>query len=163
MEKRCIRCGETKPNGAFYFRTGTKLYHSMCKDCERADAKKWYESNRDAAKEKCKAWRMANGDKIKQYRRNNRAKLYRQEVVRKYGVSPSWFDETIAEQQGKCAACGVVLEYGTKSITPHVDHCHKTLSVRGILCNRCNSVIGLCEDSCDILSKLSEYLKCHGI
>lgn len=39
----------------------------------------------------------------------------------------------------------------------------RSQAVRGILCNRCNTVIGLCEDDSKLLSTLARYLrKCHG-
>ena len=44
---------------------------------------------------------------------------------------------------------------------PHVDHNHKTGAVRALLCNRCNSVIGLTGESVTILKAMEEYL-CHG-
>ena len=42
---------------------------------------------------------------------------------------------------------------------PNVDHCHKTKAVRGILCNRCNTVLGLCKDDDKLLSALAGYLR----
>jgi hypothetical protein len=40
---------------------------------------------------------------------------------------------------------------------------HNVELKRGILCNRCNTVLGLCEDDDKLLSSLARYLrKCHG-
>ncbi len=42
-----------------------------------------------------------------------------------------------------------------------LDHCHKTGKIRGILCNNCNSIIGLCKENIETLSKLISYLELH--
>lgn len=65
--------------------------------------------------------------------------------------------------RGVCRGCGVAFAWGDKFTTPHVDHCHDSKAVRGLLCNRCNSVLGLCQDSPSLLANLAKYLKkCHG-
>lgn len=157
--KRCSKCEKDKPLSAFYRRTRANSYHSACKECERAMAKDWYERNRDKAKNKYKEWRKNNLDAVKQYRADNRQKHYRQEVVRKYGVDSDWLDQQIAKQGNTCACCNREFTWGNKQTTPHVDHCHETQVVRGILCNRCNSVLGLCNDNDTLLLSLAEYLR----
>lgn len=161
--KRCSKCGNDLPLSAFYQRTGAKSHHSACKVCERAMAKDWYERNKDKATAKVKEWRQQNSDAVKQYRADNRQKHYRQEIGRKYGVEPSWFDEQLQRQGNACVCCKRQFQWGGKQTTPHVDHCHDTKAIRGILCNRCNTVLGLCEDDDKLLSALARYLrKCHG-
>jgi len=75
--------------------------------------------------------------------------------------------EKMVEQQGGLCCCGkpLVVENGK---TPCVDHDHaccptnKTCGkcLRGILCMRCNMVLGLLEDNHNLLPKfLSDYLK----
>ena len=39
-----------------------------------------------------------------------------------------------------------------------VDHCHITGVIRGLLCSRCNSVIGMVEENVAILRKMIDYL-----
>lgn len=114
------------------------------------------------AREKAKAWRLANPEKVKEHRARNRQKNYRQELVRKYGVDFIWFDEQFDRQNNSCATCNKPLEWTNKQNTPHVDHCHSTGKVRGILCNRCNTVLGLCEDNKELFKNLTGYLECHG-
>jgi len=113
-------------------------------------------------REKAKAWRLANPDRVAAYRVKNRSKNHRQEVVRKYGVALEWFDEQFNMQNKACATCHKPLEWTNKQNTPHVDHCHSTGKVRGILCNRCNTVLGLCEDKKELFKNLTGYLECHG-
>ena len=161
--KKCSRCKEIKPITEFYKRKKSGTLHSCCKKCDRAMTRDWYERNREKAKEKYRIWRLNNLDKVKKYNADNRRKHYQQEVVRKYGVPIDWFDGQMKKQKGKCACCGMSFEWGNKQTSPHVDHCHKTQKVRGILCNRCNSVLGLCKDDIQLLSSLVRYLrKWHG-
>ena len=161
--KQCSKCAKVLPHTDFYQRASGASLHSACKSCERAMAKDWYERNRDKAKSSYQEWRAKNPDAVKQYRTENRRKAYQQEVRRKYGVDADWFDKQMHAQGGKCLCCGVAFAWGDKFTTPHVDHCHDSNAVRGLLCNRCNSVLGLCKDSQELLANLAKYLKkCHG-
>jgi hypothetical protein len=40
-----------------------------------------------------------------------------------------------------------------------VDHCQFTMSVRGYICNPCNSSMGLAQHDPDLLRKMAEYLE----
>ena len=77
----------------------------------------------------------------------------------KYGITLDQYDDMLSDQGGVCAICG---EYNVDRKDTHlrmpVDHCHKTGKVRGILCNRCNLVLGKVEDSIELLSKAINYL-----
>lgn len=159
--KRCSRCGKTKPMADYYNRSNGATPHSACKQCERCMARDWYVRNREAAKQKYRDWRKKNLEKVAEYRKRNRAKIYRQECARKYKVSPTWIDEQIAKQNWCCAICGRRFEWGKKQSRPNVDHNHETGAVRALLCSRCNSVIGLTEESVAILRAMEKYL-CHG-
>ena len=114
------------------------------------------------AREKAKAWRLANPEKVKEYRIKNRQKNYHQEIVRKYKINFDWFDKQFELQKGLCMTCSKELLGTDKQNKPHVDHCHTTGKVRGILCNRCNTVLGLCLDNKELLVNLKGYLECHG-
>lgn len=114
------------------------------------------------ARQKAKAWRLANPERVKEHRIKNRQKNYRQELVRKYGIEFEWFDKQFELQNGCCAICFKQLIGTNKQNKPHVDHCHLTGKVRKILCNCCNSVLGLCNDDKAIIENLLDYLKCHG-
>ncbi len=40
-----------------------------------------------------------------------------------------------------------------------VDHCHKSLKIRGVLCKRCNTGLGIFKDDIKMLKKVIDYLK----
>ena len=75
-----------------------------------------------------------------------RKRLYSKESKRKwqlktrYNLTPEQVNELLENQGGKCAIC----DYGL--IKHHIDHCHNTGSVRGILCHQCNIRLGGWDD-----------------
>lgn len=55
-------------------------------------------------------------------------------------------------RKGKsCAICGA-----TESLC--VDHCHSTMIIRGVLCSRCNSGLGMFRDDPELLLTAIKYL-----
>jgi hypothetical protein len=64
----------------------------------------------------------------------------------------------LAAQGGRCAICR-----GDSSSSPggvlHVDHCHTTRQVRGLLCADCNRALGQFKDDAAILRAAAEYLE----
>jgi hypothetical protein len=63
-------------------------------------------------------------------------------LKRKYGITHNDYLQMLDEQEGVCAACGKPPLTGKLLL---VDHCHRTGSVRGLLCNRCNILAGFLE------------------
>jgi hypothetical protein len=78
---------------------------------------------------------------------------------RRYGITIEQFDQMVADQDGRCAICREGFKPAKKKLAVHVDHCHKTQFVRGILCARCNLGLGLFKDSAEFLQKAIDYLK----
>jgi hypothetical protein len=66
------------------------------------------------------------------------------------------FNQLFQEQEGRCAVCRKEFE---SSMDTHVDHCHKTGAVRGILCKGCNHGLGNFADSTERLLAAVSYLK----
>lgn len=75
-------------------------------------------------------------------------------VRTKYGVRPALAAALSAYY--KCEACGKVQ---SKPGEMHVDHCHSTNEVRGILCFNCNAALGHIGDSVERLHALVNYLE----
>ena len=70
-----------------------------------------------------------------------------------YGISTEQFQKMLSEQNGCCKICNRASE------KLHVDHCHKTGGVRGLLCVSCNRTLGLFKDSAELLIRAAEYLE----
>ncbi len=95
------------------------------------------------------------------YRDSNRQLINlraKERNLQRYGLTPGQYEERIKKQDGKCAICGGLP--GKRSLS--VDHDHTTFAVRGLLCNRCNALLGHCRDNPDVLLSAIEYLKLNG-
>jgi transposase-like protein len=81
---------------------------------------------------------------------------------RKYNLSKKDFENLLLESDYKCNICEKDFKQQPKHILYqklYIDHCHKTNKVRGLLCNNCNSFLGLAKDDINILKKAITYLK----
>ncbi|NOS67887.1 MAG: hypothetical protein HOO67_06025 [Candidatus Peribacteraceae bacterium] len=69
-------------------------------------------------------------------------------------MTPEDFSKRWEDQNGKCQICGDGLVADS-----HVDHCHKTGKVRGLLCEICNRGLGYFKDSLERLLSAAAYLE----
>ena len=70
----------------------------------------------------------------------------------RYGITSQQYDIMRARQKGRCLICD------RKTDRLVVDHCHKTKKVRGLLCNGCNTSLGLIQENINILCTAIQYL-----
>ena len=61
------------------------------------------------------------------------------------------------EQQGCCLICKIHQSEINKKF--HVDHCHSTDKIRGLLCPDCNHLLGFAKDNTEILKNAIDYLQ----
>jgi hypothetical protein len=88
-----------------------------------------------------------------EYERSRR----RSHLKRKYGLTPEQFDALLAAQGGVCGICrGPPTD--VRGFRPHIDHCHRTGRVRGLLCSRCNHGLGAFGDDPERLRRAIVYL-----
>ena len=66
--------------------------------------------------------------------------------------------EILVNQNYLCAICDKKAETPEDIQKMHVDHCHKTDKIRGILCNKCNRGIGYLQDDPILTNRATEYL-----
>lgn len=77
--------------------------------------------------------------------------------LKKYGIGTQEYDRLLIEQDYKCKICGKP-HRESKGQRLYIDHDHDSLSVRGLLCMRCNIVLGFVRDNPDLLMELAEYV-----
>jgi Recombination endonuclease VII len=82
-------------------------------------------------------------------------------LKRYFGLSWEQYEALLSSQGGKCAVCGngETLIINGKELRLAVDHCHTTGKVRGLLCSKCNQLLGCAKESIEILERAIEYLK----
>ncbi|GGK67020.1 hypothetical protein Ppa06_23700 [Planomonospora parontospora subsp. parontospora] len=69
----------------------------------------------------------------------------------RYGITEAEADRMHAEQGGLCAIC-------REGEAEHVDHCHETGRVRGLLCFNCNNGLGHFRDDLRVMDLAVLYL-----
>jgi hypothetical protein len=110
----------------------------------------WRRRNKERHAESVRKWQKANPDRMKLRRRKD--------VFNKYGITAETFDSLLKTQGGKCAICQTESP-GGKHNQWHIDHCHNSGMLRGILCNACNCGLGRFKDSADLVEKAATYLR----
>lgn len=129
--KKCSRCQQYKELGDF---SSNKCkidgLNQECKECNRKSQRK----QRD--KGNSRWW----------------------DLKKNFGITKDQYCAMLDKQECKCAICG------TKHIDEHkkrlhVDHCHTTGKIRGLLCNHCNLGIGHLKDDINILKNAIAYLE----
>ncbi|MCC9708657.1 endonuclease VII domain-containing protein [Streptomyces sp. MNU76] len=167
--KRCVRCGEFRPYAAFARKRsnldGLQRHcrncatsvpsrdmespvlgpadcvsegHKRCRGCGQVKPHSEWHRKREGFAGRCKACRTAARPA--------------EHLRRKYGLTEADRDELIASQGGVCCIC-------LSAPAAHVDHCHKTGRVRGVLCFNCNAGLGLLRDDPDALNRAADYLE----
>lgn len=117
----------------------------------RIAQQKW----RDANREHYNSWARANSYKARQ-RPEVRERLHGYHLKRTFGITLKEYEAMLAAQGGGCAICGANPPNGRRL---HVDHCHVTSRVRGLLCAGCNTKVGAAESSLHV--KVLDYLAAH--
>jgi Recombination endonuclease VII len=129
----------------------------------RATSRRYYLKHCERIKARTAAYRLKNIEKMKlydvEYQRIHKAHYFgirrRSMMKRKYGLSVEQYADMLFDQNGRCAACG--LYFGKES--PHIDHCHATNVVRGLLHSTCNKAIGLLRDDPETIRSVASYLE----
>lgn len=80
-------------------------------------------------------------------------------LERSYGLTEAEYWDIWYRQGGACAICGSGQPGGNGAAHLHVDHCHSTGKIRGLLCYRCNVTLGKMHDSSDLLRMAADYLE----
>lgn len=81
-----------------------------------------------------------------------------QQHLNKYNMTISDYESMYNTQNGKCAICGNDGDKNNKYRPLYIDHDHKTGKVRGLLCSKCNFLLGNSNDDVNILLNAIEYL-----
>lgn len=141
MFKTCSKCKTEKSIDSFHNNKRSKDgKQHRCKPCAKA-----------FTQEATKTWRNSS--------ENYKFSVMKTKVKLKYGLDLDTIQKIYEAQNGCCAICKRELLYGAdKCDTPHIDHNHKTGTVRGLLCLQCNTGLGMFDDSIALLDQAKSYL-----
>lgn len=73
-----------------------------------------------------------------------------------YGITLTEKERMLASQDGRCTICARELPTTRKA---HVDHCHATNRIRGLLCAACNKGLGMFADDPVRLEAAAAYVR----
>jgi hypothetical protein len=72
-QKRCPKCGETKPLDGFNYHKGRKNnVQAHCRECMKEAGRKWYAENKEKKQEYIQRWQKTNPEKYRERQRRYR-------------------------------------------------------------------------------------------
>ena len=141
--KTCTACQQQKPLAAFS-RDKRRGHAARCKECRKAEVNAWRAKNRDA-------YNAAEREKYATF-----PAKWERHLRSKYGIGAAEYAGRLAEQGGCCAICRAAAEVLRETLA--VDHDHATGKVRGLLCAKCNRMLGCANDRPEVLRAGADYL-----
>lgn len=134
--KRCSKCSEEKELTEFYKYSSTSA-----------------RANLDGTKllphcKKCHAKGVMHHYKFQGGKEAHRNRM----LLHYHGITSEKYSEMLGSQDGKCAGCKAIFKVLS------VDHDHITGKIRGLLCAKCNTGLGMLNDSVETLNNLVRYL-----
>lgn len=101
-----------------------------------------------------RAWAKANPVQANKHRKKIKLKY-------RYGLCYDEYKKQLELQDNKCPICKV--SFAELSINNvHLDHCHTTGNIRGILCFKCNRGLGFFDDDTERMKLAATYLEQGG-
>lgn len=135
-------------------------------DLDMFSKKKHCKYDRDTICKSCKSKQvyinaMENKDrtlkKNREWHNSNKKILKSRKLKCKYGITLDEYNDILESQDYSCAICNTNHKEFSRMLA--VDHCHTTGNIRGLLCSKCNTAIGLLNDDTDIMSNAILYLE----
>lgn len=152
MKKICITCKNTKDLFEFPKRVGSKDgTRNECKKCYSERSSSWAKKNN--YKYQTDRYNKLDEEKKKNITKEQRENNKKHKIFKKYGLTILQYNKMVKNQGNKCKICSENFEK-----TPCIDHDHKTGRVRGLLCSKCNSLLGFAKDNIKILNNAIAYL-----
>lgn len=141
MLKRCSCCKAEKSAAAFYNnKNKADGKASRCIECHNSPARRARQS------ELRRARYCPEKNKDGQLRKN-------------FGITLLDYNAMLKSQLHACAICGRSNGLDKRQLS--VDHCHTTGSIRGLLCDNCNHILGKAKDDTAVLRAAITYLDNH--
>ena len=138
--KTCNKCKEEKNISEFYKNShASDGLKSICKSCTSETGKNYYNTNIITERERAKKTYLLNkktiSDKYKETWKTNESRR-KKSRLKPYNITQEELDLLFLNSDYKCNLCGISREdhYKLYKKDLHIDHCHNTKEIRGILC-----------------------------
>jgi hypothetical protein len=135
-----------------------KLHHckGLCQQCYNKQSLKRRSLDpefRKKAADRTRKWALDNPERVYILDANKH-------LQKRYGITLNDYYKMLDDQKGLCAICKKPETVITKKRVSRlsVDHCHATGKIRGLLCTKCNKVLGAFNDSIELFQSAIKYL-----
>ncbi len=131
---KCRVCTITKDSNEFHkHHKMANGFDSICKECNKTKSTRWLKNNH----------KVSSAIQAK----------------KNYGISRENFKTLMAAKC--CEICKKEFTINNNK-DKHIDHCHTSKKIRGILCFNCNTALGKFRDDSKLLLEAIKYLKNNG-
>lgn len=150
QEKICSLCKVSKPLEDFYKESRVKDGRARrCKKCHGEKTERYRKENPEVyRKASLRHWHKSD------------IKKRQAQWIKRYGITLEQYEEMYDNQKGVCKICKNTC---SSRQCLSVDHCHKTGKVRGLLCVKCNTALGMLNDDVHKFKTAIEYLNQHAM
>lgn len=157
---KCSTCGVSKKLSE-YIPKSQKRGSGPCKPCWNEEKKARYHGDLERHRGYARQKRLRNPERSREINRKwfaaEPGRMREHNLRRNYGIGTLDYEKIFQKQKGKCFLCKVPHEETFKGL--FVDHCHDSGKIRGLLCRKCNTGIGLLGDNAKSLRKVLKYLE----
>ena len=138
-----------------------------CKQCKRSEPEVWLAKDRTICRPcehlNWESKRQAEGKDpwLERRKASTRARVRNLKQFRK--TIEVDYELLLASQGGLCKICrrSETKTRNGKLVALCLDHCHKTGTIRGLLCYRCNVALGFFDDDVSRLQEAIRYLELY--
>jgi len=143
-----------------------RRYREENKETVELSRKRWIDQNPEKAIEshrnRQRRYKERNLEKVRVSQKlwydANKERYRENKLKRLYNLNLNDYEKMLQEQKSCCAICSAKVEEERDKVLV-VDHNHLTGNVRGLLCHKCNTGLGLFRDNEAYLLKAVEYLR----
>jgi hypothetical protein len=151
-DRECVDCSCVKPVSEFR-RQGKHSRRAQCISCENDGQRDKRAADPNTAAKDRRYYQRYRASRLLDARQRYAAnpRQARDRALRRlYGITVEDYDRMFADQSGACLLCD------RTDVVLVVDHDHDTGAIRGLLCHRCNLLLGQVEKIG--LTKFARYL-----
>lgn len=148
IQKTCLKCNQSLPASNFNKnKTKKDGLQTFCKKCQKG----WYETPENKSRVLARVGKTSREN----WHKKTPVEKYAVNLKRFFKMSIEDYKHLYIAQNGKCGIC----QTSEEMFSLVVDHDHQTNKIRGLLCSKCNSAIGMLGDSAETVRRAVDYLE----